>query len=227
MEKAVTKNETLQIGTFLPEKIRNNASILVIGKRLSGKTTLVCDILNKFYFQNSTSNGLVIAPTDVTNKFYSQNLPSDASIYYELTTSTCEIIQNALEKQEKSYVIMDDCLCQKANWEKDKTIYGLLCNGRHHNLTSVLTMQYPLNVPPEIRQNFDYVFLLFDDVIENQKKIYEYYAGCFPNFESFSKVFNQLTTDYGCMVLVNIGSRANIGEKVFSYKAQQLNNDHP
>lgn len=85
-------------------------------------------------------------------------------------------------------------------------------------------MQFPLGIKPELRLNFDYVFLLADDTVSNQKRIYEHYAGIFPNFEAFRQVFSQLTADYGTMVIVNRGVRDNVLEKVFYYKAPDVSN---
>ena len=43
----------------------------------------------------------------------------------------------------------------------------------------------------------------------------------FPNLETFRQVFTQVTNDYGCLVIVNRGSRATFLEKVFWYKADE------
>ena len=69
----------------------------------------------------------------------------------------------------------------------------LLFNGRHYQLMYMLTMQFPLGITPELRCNFDYIFLLADDNTSNIKRMYEHYAGMFPDFNSFKQVFTQLT----------------------------------
>jgi hypothetical protein len=84
-------------------------------------------------------------------------------------------------------------------------------------------MQYPLGITPNMRSNFDYVFILADDYISNMKRIYEHYAGMFPDFNSFRQVFKQLTDDYGAMVIKNRGVKRNIFEKIGWYKAPNLN----
>ena len=86
-------------------------------------------------------------------------------------------------------------------------------------------MQYPLGITPELRCNFDYIFLLAEDFVSNMKRIYDHYAGMFPNFESFKTVFLQLTQDFGCMVISNRGARKSFLEKVFWYKAPEMKNE--
>ena len=37
--------------------------------------------------------------------------------------------------------------------------------------------------------NFDYIFILGEDMTSNRKRLYEHYAGMFPTFDVFEKVF--------------------------------------
>ena len=41
--------------------------------------------------------------------------------------------------------------------------------------TFILAMQYSLGIQPELRSNFDFIFLLGEDFINNRKKLYEHY----------------------------------------------------
>ena len=120
----------------------------------------------------------------------------------------------------RMFILMDDCLAQKNIWSKDPNIKELFLNGRHSRITYILTKQYALGIPPDLRSNIDYIFLLADDFVSNQKRLYEHYAGMFPSFESFKSVFADMTADYGCMVIVNRGVRKNLFNKIFYYKAK-------
>jgi hypothetical protein len=167
------------------------------------------------------------------NKFYSNFIP-DSYVHYEFSGELVKrilqrqifIIEKAKERAKigkktntKAFIVMDDCLADKGNWAKDKMISELLFNGRHYEIMYILTMQYPLGIKPELRSNFDYIFLLADDTYSNQKRLHEHYAGMFPNFEAFKQVFGQLTADFGCMVIINRGIRNNFLEKVMYYRA--------
>ena len=100
-------------------------------------------------------------------------------------------------------------------------MYELLFNGRHYHITYILTMQQPLGIQPELRNNFDYIFLLADDFTSNIKRMFDHYAGMFPDFNSFKQTYTQLTENNGAMVVVNRGARANFTEKVFWYRAKE------
>ena len=136
--------------------------------------------------------------------------------------SSDEEKQNARTSAIKHMLFLDDCLWSGIKWSKDEQLLNLFFNSKSHHLTYVLTMQYPLGLSPEIRSEFDYIFLFADDNIPNLKRIYEHYAGFFPDFNSFLQVFHQLTADYGCMVIKTRGIRTSILDKIAFYKAPPL-----
>jgi len=227
------KADRLPIKGFSFNQFVSDPAIVMVAKRGSGKSWVVRAILNHF---KDIPAGLVISPTDRMSHFYSDFL-ADTYIFYNYKSDIIErvlsrqrmIIDKASAKEKegkkvdpRAFVVMDDCLGQKGSWVRDQPIQELLFNGRHYKIMYILTMQFPLGITPELRANFDYVFLLAEDYISNLKRIYDHYAGVFPSFDSFRQVFNQLTADYGAMVLVNRGVRKSLFEKVFHYKAPNL-----
>jgi hypothetical protein len=227
------KSDKLPIKTFTFDMFVEHPSIVMIAKRGSGKSWVVRAILEHF---RDIPVGLIISPTDKMSCFYGDFFP-ESFIHYEYKS---EIIQKVLHRQGKTiakkklkreqgkdldsrcFVIMDDCLGQKGSWVRDRPIQELLFNGRHYHIMYILTMQFPLGITPELRSNFDYIFLLADDYISNLKRMYDHYVGMFPNFDSFRQVFQQLTDEYGAMVVVNRGAKKSLFEKIYYYKAPDL-----
>ena len=99
----------------------------------------------------------------------------------------------------------------------------LFMNGRHWKIMLVITMQYPLGVPPNLRTNIDYTFILREPYINNRKRIYDNYAGMFPTFEAFSQVMNQCTENYECLVISNNAKSNKLEDQIFWYKASAHN----
>jgi hypothetical protein len=56
----------------------------------------------------------------------------------------------------------------------------------------------------------------------NRKKLYEHYAGMFPSFELFESVFLQMTQNYGCMVIDNSSRSIDLKERIFYFKATDI-----
>lgn len=219
-----------QILEFKLEKMVCDPSIVMIAKRGSGKSFITRDIL---YHYRHIPGGVVIAPTDRMNSFYRYFFP-DLYIHYDIKPEILQkilvrqsmMIEKVKEKKKQGkkvdpsgILIMDDCLARKKSWSKDDSIMEILMNGRHYKLTYILTMQTPLGITPDLRLNFDYVFLLKEDSTINKKKLWDNYASMFPSLEAFEKVFGRCTEDYRAMVIDNRKPSDNIQEKVFWFKA--------
>jgi hypothetical protein len=209
--------------------------VVLIGKRDTGKSFLVRDLL---YYQQEIPIGTVISGTEEGNGFYGKMVPK-LFIHNEYNTA---IIENILKRQRtvlkqvkvemetykrsnidpRAFVILDDCLYDNT-WARDKMMRLLFMNGRHWKIMLVITMQYPLGIPPTLRTNIDYVFILRENYIANRKRIYENYAGMFPTFESFCQVMDQCTENYECLVINNNSKSNKLHDQVFWYKADNHN----
>jgi hypothetical protein len=205
--------------------------VVLIGKRDTGKSFLVRDLL---YYQQEIPIGTVISGTEEGNGFYAKMVPK-LFVHNEYNTA---IIENILKRQRtvlkqikkemetykrstidpRAFVILDDCLYD-ATWTRDKMMRLLFMNGRHWKVMLVITMQYPLGIPPTLRTNIDYVFILRENYIANRRRIYENYAGMFPTFESFCQVMDQCTENYECLVINNNSKSNKLHDQVFWYKA--------
>lgn len=220
-----------QILEFNLDKMVIDPSIVMIAKRGSGKSFITRDLIHHY---KNIPGGLVIAPTDRMNSFYKFFFP-DLYIHYDIKETLLKkilmrqsmIIEKTKDKKKQGLkidpsgiLIMDDCLAKKKSWAKDESIMEILMNGRHYKLTYILTMQTPLGITPDLRLNFDYVFLLKEDSSINKKKLWENYASMFPSLSAFEKVFSKCTEDYRAMVIDNRKPSDNIQEKVFWFKAQ-------
>ena len=209
--------------------------IVLIGKRDTGKSFLVRDLL---YYHQDIPVGSVISGTEEGNGFYGKMVPR-LFIHNEYNTV---IIENILKRQRtilkqikkemesykrttidpRAFVILDDCLYDNT-WSRDKMMRLLFMNGRHWKIMLVITMQYPLGIPPTLRTNIDYVFILRENYIANRKRIYDNYAGMFQTFESFCQVMDQCTENYECLVINNNVKSNKLQDQVFWYKADNHN----
>ena len=114
---------------------------------------------------------------------------------------------------------MDDCLYDN-KWINDKYVRSLFMNGRHYGLLYILAIQYVMGIPPVLRGQVDYVFILRENQVSARKRIYEQFAGIFPSFELFCQILDQCTENFECLVIHN-GSKTNrLEDCVFWYKAE-------
>ena len=192
--------------------------ICMIGMRGSGKTFLVSDILDSVDSE-LLSNCLIISPTDRMNPFYAKKYPN-AKILDKLDYEEIKRFLQVLPDTQPTpgVIVLDDCLSSKGDWIKNETMMELFYNSRHYNKMLITTMQYPLGIPPEIRYNFDYVYLFAEGFFSNQKRLYDHYTGMFPDVNSFRQVLNKLTENYGSMVIKQKGVKKDIRDKIFWYR---------
>lgn len=221
--------------TFRPDENKGPV-IVMIGRRDTGKTFLVRDLL---YHHQDIPIGTVISGTEAGNGFYAQHVPK-LFIHEEYNSA---IIENILRRQKavmkqmnkemesfrrttidpRTFVILDDCLYDQS-WTRDKLMRLLFMNGRHWKVFLVITMQYPLGIPPNLRTNIDYVFILRESYLTNRKRIWENYASMFPTLESFCQVMDQTTENYECLVINNNSKSNQLYDQIFWYKAEQRPN---
>ena len=222
---------SISLTKFNPKKIEERrltgagpATCVFIGKRGTGKSTLVADIL---YHMRKIEAGVAISATEDGNAYYSSYIP-EILIHSEYKP---EIIQGVITRQKKVisaekkntdldvFVLLDDCMYDK-KMIRDTNIRGIFMNGRHWRITFMLTMQYCMDLPPDLRANIDYIFILRENIIQNQEKIYKNFFGIFPHFSVFQDVLNSCTEGYDCLVLDNTSKSNNIQDCVFWYRAK-------
>jgi len=225
----------ISLKKFDMRNIKDDKVVLFIGKRETGKSFLVKDLL---YNHQDIPIGCIISGTEGANSFYSKIFPS-IFIHNEYTP---EVIHKFMKRQKlvinernkdianynrtdvdcRALMILDDCLYDNS-WTKDVNVRSLFMNGRHYNVMFLLTMQYSLGIPPNLRTNVDYVFILREPFFNNRKRLYEHYAGMFPTFEIFCQVMDQCTENYECLVINNNAKSNKIEDMVFWYKAEEHN----
>lgn len=222
---------SLRLSKFNMNMIPDDAVVLFIGRRGTGKSWLIKDLM---WNKQKIPVGTVISGTESANAFYSTIVPS-LFIHEEFNSG---IISNVLRRQDaitkqirkeqevrgssaldrRAFIVMDDCMYDN-KWINDKYVRSLFMNGRHFGLLYVLALQYVMGIPPVLRGQVDYVFILRENQVSARKKIYEQFAGIFPSFELFCQIMDQCTEDYECLVIHN-GARTNkIEDCVFWYKA--------
>jgi hypothetical protein len=222
----------IQLKKFDPSKIDPCRVCVFIGKRGTGKSCLVTDIL---YHKRHVPMGVVMSGTEESNEHYKSFVP-DTFIYGEYQP---EVIQKIIDRQKQVikknngnnitnngnnitnnvFILLDDCMYDN-KWTRDVNIRGIFMNGRHWKILFMITMQYCMDLPPCLRANIDYIFILRENIIQNREKIYKNFFGIFPSFDSFNDVLNQCTENYECLVLDNTVKSNKIEDVVFWYKAK-------
>lgn len=150
-----------------------NSNILIIGGKESGKTAIVRDIYSQIQnnlhevhvFSNVTSYY-----TDITNAIYNDFflIENFISICHDRPTiNKLVIVENIIDKNQI------------------KLIEDLLFQGKNYNVTVIVTIQNPMEIMPEYRSEFKYVFTSHYDFYSDQKKLHDFYFYMYTSFDYF------------------------------------------
>jgi hypothetical protein len=236
-------SKEITIKEFDISRIQPSNTCIFIGKRGSGKTYLLRDLL---YSVKDIPIGNIFSGTAKVTKNFDDIIPQHLiKEYYnpEILERIFQVQQAKIEKlhaglesripdvlQRMDYikqdinnycfVVMDDTLSDSKSWKNDKQISKIFFEGRHYLIFFLLTMQIPLGIPPGLRSNIDFVFLTYTNNVGDIKKLYNNFGGPFHSEADFRAVFQASTEDYNCLVIDNVSKKNNIEERVFFYKAK-------
>lgn len=224
----------INLKPFPMHEIEHNSVCVFVGKRRSGKSYL---LRNLMYNHRDLPVGTCISGTESASPFFGYFLPKPF-IHFRMnpgiisnTMKRQKLIKKRLNKEKdpelkkridpRAFLILDDCLYDKS-WTKDETIREIFMNGRHFDLMFMVTMQYPLGIPPELRTNVDYTFIFREPSISNRKRIYDNYASCIPTFQLFNQIMDKCTENYECVVIKTLATTNRLEDQVFWYKAPSV-----
>jgi hypothetical protein len=222
---------TLNLKKFDIKSISDDSIVVFVARRRSGKSVLVKNLL---YHHQDIPIATVISTTETANRFYGDIVPS---LFIHDKISPClldnvvkrqKIIKKKMDKDKRrnghtnidprALLVMDDCLYDRS-WINNENIREVFMNGRHWKIFFLLTLQYPLGIPPVLRTNIDFVFIGRENNFNNRRRIYENYASMFPTFEMFCSVMDQCTENFEFLV-IQVNSESNkLQDQVFWYKA--------
>ena len=210
----------LRIRKFNPRTIKESRIIFLLGKRHTGKSVLMKDLL---YHMPRPDYVLAMAPTEDTLRMYREFVPESCIFDHfsqEKLDRTVALQRELVSRGKKRTVLilLDDCLYQKGVL-KSTAMRHIFFNGRHDHISLMCAAQYMMDVDVSLRTNIDYIFTMRENILCNRQKLYKYYFGQFPRFDDFDKVMAACTQDYRALVLDGTISSTTATDCVQWYRA--------
>lgn len=186
--------------------VKPNRLMLLIGRRGSGKSTLIRELL--FSLKDKVDFWIGITPTRSTEEEWLEFLPKcmihrslDKQMLGELLSHQ-DAISRSQKRRRTIGIIWDDLMFLKGVL-KGESIRELFFNGRHLQTYFINSAQYCMDVPADLRLQIDYVYTFWDGIPDNREKLRKYFCGTF-NRAEFESTFRAATQDYRCMVVDNV-----------------------
>jgi hypothetical protein len=155
-------------------------SALIIGRRASGKTTLVFDLLSK---SKIDGNYLAVVPAIESGELYQNK---------EVSTNPEQYLWDG-----GRVLVLDGCILEASHW---KTAAFSKAITNKHKL--IITTSYPPDLNNDIQKKIDYIFLFKETNTNTLQQLYlRYFIGVMSKDE-FDKAMDALNP-YECIVLDN------------------------
>jgi hypothetical protein len=190
--------------------------IMVNGKRMSGKSTLLADILFQHrYFRKF----VVMAGSEGPSGFYN-NLQIPKRFVRD---GFDPIYLNKLwtmqkEQQSPCCLILDDLSFDDGLW-KNKDIIEIFNKGRHYKMGLIFASQYVMHVPLKLRGQVDWVFALGDNNCAAQERMQKAYFAFIPTIKDFRDIFLHFTADYGALISNCNSNHTDVTKCMYWFKA--------
>ena len=213
---------TIKLQKFDPTRIDSNRVVMCIGKRGTGKTTLTADIM--YHLRKKFDAGICFSSTEESNSFWGNHI-CDTLIHSDFNEKTFSNfiteqrrINNSSSHKINSFALLEDCMYNSKILKSNKDIRGTFFDGRHWNIFLIITMQYVLDLPPELRSNVDFVFILRNNMMADRERLYKNFCGFIPTFAIFNKIMNKCTQGYEALVVDNTSRSNDITDCLFWYE---------
>jgi hypothetical protein len=230
MSDNLTKRYVLN--RFKTTGIKKDRIIFLCGKRGSGKTTGVMDIL---YRHRDIQMAMVMCGTEESAEQYRDYFP-DSFIYGKYDE---EVLRTAVKAQKRRLfehkmgrrrkvpyicILLDDCMFEKPL--SGKFMRNLFMNGRHWKIMLIITCQYVIDVPAALRGQIDYAMLFKNNSPQEREKMLTVFGTPFPKDKgvTFNQIMDQCTRDFGCMVIDNTANGSRLEESVFYFRPKRREN---
>lgn len=204
-----------------------DAVILVLGKRASGKSALIVDLM--YHMRKTLDLCIGFNTTEESSKTL-HKITHESLIFYDYDNPRLRKIldyqrdlvkmseKEGAQRWKRIGLVLDDCGDDKKIF-KYKEIIEIHKMGRHRKLFFINATQYAIDMPAELRGQVDFVFA-FSHINSNEReKLWKYYFGVFESFKEFNNVFVECTKGFDCMVLDARKKSYNPSECCYWYRA--------
>ena len=202
-----------------------NPSIVLAGKRRSGKNVL-CKDLAYNYFRGKVKNVFVFSPTSEIAINGYDYVPFE----FRYTEVDTDVIDRIMKRQEylirnnpkgdyRILILIDDIISSN-DAKQQKIIDKLFISARHFQISLIVSYQYiKKDFSPVQRDNVDVIFCFQQSNYDNKDALNKQYLSVNEDKKMGMDLINTYAIDYQTLVILNTTNSSNYEDFCFYYKA--------
>jgi hypothetical protein len=220
-EDITIRIKELDVNDLRPRSLDDDGvKYAMIGKPGTGKSSIIKSYMHAK--RHIFPVGLFCNGTEDSTQFFSKHVPDLFIHPLSLTLVESFIKRQKLAKQYLSnpwsLFITDDCMDDTRIFTKPAFKY-VFKNGRHLKMSYIMSLQYSIDIKPDIRGCIDGTFILRESNEKFRKNLYENYASVIPTYAEFKAILDTVTGDYTSLFIDNRSTSNNVEDCVYYYKA--------
>jgi hypothetical protein len=212
-------------------------TILLVGKRFSGKSTTAVAIAEHF----TVPRWAAWCGTKDTQDYWADRFGSSATVWGPDDNGKAALARIIKYQQRKvrlyktvlhepfpekySMGLLFDDITSNRNFRKGEMLEDLFSNGRHYKAVLIISCQYLKQLPPAVRTNTDYLFMLHN-AKRTCKLLYEEYVENPDDFNVFLGLLRMVTGQkddrgkdlYNALVYDNVIKTYKLDEMFYIYR---------
>ncbi len=208
--------------------IPDNPSIVLAGKRRSGKNVLCKDLCYNF-FRGKVKNVFVFSPTSEIAINGYDYVPFE----FRYTEVDIDVIERIMKRQEylirndpkgdhRTLIIIDDIIASN-DAKQQKILDKLFICARHYQISLIVSYQYiKKDFSPVQRDNVDVIFCFQQSNFDNKQALNLQYLSVNDNKKDGLDLLNKYADGYQTLVILNTISSSNYEDFCFYYTADMI-----
>lgn len=166
------------INEFDINTVKPDALYLIIGSNLSGKTTIIHDIIHANRYLFGTTGTYITSTYEKQKHIIESDIGNDKIIYLNNESTYLDTIKteiyNSLTSISSSHISID-CLLKSQSWIYDSSFKDLFHYGNINKTMRILAFDNVPKIPNDNKSQIDYIFISNGLEFEEINNIYDIY----------------------------------------------------